>query len=136
MSRRKSLFSADLLSRRCSVDGTYADNDEKDVASNPLLVDDLVSLPTLDEQSFLDALGTRFGADKIYTTAADVLIAINPFQTVIDEVRRVARDPRKLTIIVDERRDDDLNTLLRRGAGLGERARQHSLRLRANSLWG
>ena len=134
MSRRKSLFSADLLSRRCSVDGTYADNDEKDVASNPLLVDDLVSLPTLDEQSFLDALGTRFGADKIYTTAADVLIAINPFQTVTDEVWRVARDPRKLTIIVDERHDD-LNTLLRRGAGLGERARQHSLRLRANSLW-
>ena len=46
-------------------------------ALDPAAIDDLIALPTLDEDAFVDALRARFERDLIYTRAADVLTVRN-----------------------------------------------------------
>jgi myosin heavy subunit len=43
--------------------------------------DDLAALPDLTEDSLIERLEKRFYDKKIYTWVGDILIAVNPFET-------------------------------------------------------
>lgn len=53
------------------------------IRANPedLSISDLTSLPFLDEPNLLQALHDRYNQNQIYTYMANVLIAVNPYQT-------------------------------------------------------
>ncbi|XP_033115293.1 myosin-IIIb-like [Anneissia japonica] len=45
-------------------------------------VDDLATLPNLDEKILLEELKCRYDQDKIYTYVGDILVAVNPFRDI------------------------------------------------------
>ena len=45
-----------------------------------LIIDDLATLPNLNEEIILNHLKTRYDQNLIYTYIGDILLAINPFK--------------------------------------------------------
>ena len=46
-------------------------------------VEDLASLPELDEGILLEELRTRYKQNNIYTYVGDILVSVNPFKTIL-----------------------------------------------------
>ena len=49
-------------------------------AEGPVDVDDLASLPNLNDAAVLSSIKLRFAGNKIYTQINNLLIAMNPYQ--------------------------------------------------------
>ena len=46
-------------------------------------VEDLASLPELNEEILLKELQTRYNQNNIYTYVGDILVSVNPFKTIL-----------------------------------------------------
>jgi len=50
------------------------------------MVDNLTTLPDLDEPNMLQSLNARYMKNLIYTRTGPILVALNPWQVILDAI--------------------------------------------------